>query len=63
METPVDASQKYLVGIEWPASKDVVIAALERNGAPPALVETLRVDAMTRIVSPASVAQVWWNAA
>lgn len=63
VDTPVGASQRYLGGIEWPASKEIVIAALQRNGAPPELVETLRADKSNRIVSPAAVAQVWWNAA
>lgn len=61
--TPNEASGGYLGGVEWPASKDAVLAALHANGAPDDLVETLRTTGQSRIVSPASVAQLWWNAA
>lgn len=40
-ETPLDVTVKYLEGIEWPASKDEVIAAAQRNGAPQDVLDKL----------------------
>lgn len=40
-ETPLDVTTKYLEGIDWPASKDEVIAAAQRNGAPPDVLDKL----------------------
>jgi hypothetical protein len=55
------ASQRYLNGVEWPASKDAVIAALQRNGAPHELIDSVNADGKSRFVSQAAVSQVWWN--
>ncbi|MBA3746458.1 MAG: DUF2795 domain-containing protein [Solirubrobacterales bacterium] len=55
------ASQRYLNGIEWPASKDVVVAALQRQGAPHDLIDCVNSDGKSRFVSPAAVSQLWWN--
>jgi len=62
MDGPV-AQQRYLTGIEWPAMKETVVAALQRNGAPNDLIDIVQRDPMTRFVSVASVSQAWWNAA
>ena len=63
-ETPVEAVEKYLdTSITWPASKDDVIACVERNGAPGELVEALRADGRDRFVGPNQVHEVWWKTA
>lgn len=55
------AAQRYMAGVEWPATKDVVIAALQRHGAPHDLIESVNADGKSRFVSPAAVSQLWWN--
>ena len=63
-ETPVEAVEKYLdTSITWPASKEDVIACVERNGAPQELVEELRAEDKDRFVGPNQVHEVWWKAA
>lgn len=56
-------NQRYLTGIIFPAQKETVISALQRNNAPTDLIGIVQNDKMQRFVSPASVSQVWWNAA
>jgi len=61
-QSPVE-SQKYLTGIIFPASKALVVATLQRQGAPAHLVGQIEADVKNqgRFVSPAAVSQVWWN--
>ena len=41
-ESPVEVTQKYLDGLQWPASKEEVVHAAEGNGAPDDVVEQIR---------------------
>lgn len=62
-ETPVEATQKYLDGIVWPASKQEVIGATEQNGAPEDIVQALRSADKERFVGPNDVHSVLWKVA
>jgi len=62
-ETPVEATQKYIHGVEWPASKEAVITALERTGASDDIVQALRSADKERFVGPNDVHNVLWKAA
>ena len=61
MESPV-AQQRYLAGITFPATKENVIAGLQRNGAPGESIAIIERNPMHRYVSISAVSQVWWNA-
>jgi len=60
MESPV-AQQRFLAGVTFPASKEHVIAGLQRNGAPSESIEIIERNPMHRYVSVSAVSQVWWN--
>ncbi len=40
----IAALQNYLQGIDFPADKEEVASAAESNGAPPEIVEKIRMD-------------------
>lgn len=62
-DTPVEATQKYIDGIVWPASKDEVIRVVAHNGAPDDIVQALRAADKPRFVSPSDIANVLWKEA
>lgn len=41
MDQNIDEAQKYLEGVEYPASKEAVLSAARDNGAPGELVELI----------------------
>lgn len=41
-ESPIDVARRYTQGLDYPASKEQVIDALERNRAPHDVVELIR---------------------
>lgn len=59
-DTPLDVTVKYLDGIEWPASRDDVIAAAQRNGAPDDVLELLRKTDHDRFAGPNEVHNALW---
>jgi hypothetical protein len=52
--SPADV-QKYLEGLNFPASKEEVVATAESNGAPQALVEQIRALGPEQFSSPNDV--------
>jgi len=52
--SPADV-QKYLEGLNFPASKEQVLATAESNGAPQALVEQIRALGPEQFSSPDDV--------
>ena len=62
-ETPVEATSKYVHGVTWPARKDEVLAALERNGAPDDVLQTIRSYDHERFAGPNEVHQALWSQA
>lgn len=60
-ETPLEAVEKYVEGLQWPASQDEVVEALRRNGAPDDVVQTLLADGRDRFTGPNEVHQVLWQ--
>lgn len=40
-ETPLDEMQRYLHGVVYPAKRDLVLQAAERNGAPSHVMQKL----------------------
>ena len=59
-ETPLDVTVKYLEGVQWPADKDEVVAAAERNGAPADVVDALRSSEHERYAGPNAVHNALW---
>ena len=55
--SPADV-QKYLEGLNFPASKEEVVATAESNGAPQALVEQIRALGPEQFSSPDDVVSV-----
>ncbi len=47
--------QKHLKGVDYPASKDDIVAAAERNGAPEEILEQLRAMGQDRFDGPNAV--------
>lgn len=41
-ESPIDVARRYTQGLDYPASKEQVLDALERNRAPHDVVEIIR---------------------
>ncbi len=41
MAQDIDEAQKYLEGVEYPASKEAVISTAQSNGAPDELIELI----------------------
>ncbi|HWC25562.1 MAG TPA: DUF2795 domain-containing protein [Solirubrobacteraceae bacterium] len=62
-ETPLEAVEKYVEGLQWPASKDEVVEAVRRNGAPDDVVQKLLADDRDRFTGPNEVHQVLWKEA
>ncbi len=62
-DTPVEATQKYIDGIVWPASKEEVITAVQQNGAPEDILQALRSVDKERFVSPSEIQNVLWKQA
>jgi hypothetical protein len=62
-EAPVEVTQKYIDGITWPASKEDVRDALQRNGAPDDVVQALRSANKDRFVGPNDLHATLWKAA
>lgn len=59
-EKPLDVTAKYLEGIEWPADKDEVIAAAERNDAPADVIGKLRTMEHEHYPGPNAVHNALW---
>ncbi|HEV2061019.1 MAG TPA: DUF2795 domain-containing protein [Solirubrobacteraceae bacterium] len=59
-ETPLDVTAKYPEGIEWPANKDEVVAAAERNGAPVDVIGKLRTMEDEHYPGPNAVHNALW---
>ncbi len=62
-DTPVEATQKYIDGIQWPASKDDVLQAMEGNGAPEDVLGAVRNEDKERFTGPNEVHHALWKAA
>ncbi len=59
-DTPIEATQKYVHDIEWPASKDVVLEAMKANGAPDDVLQNVRSRDQEKFVGPNDVHQALW---
>ncbi len=59
-DTPIDATRKYVHDIEWPASKETVLAAMEQNGAPEDVLKLVRSRDQEKFVGPNDVHQALW---
>ena len=59
-ETPLEATQKYVDGIQWPASMEEVVAAMQANGAPDDVIQTLQGDGRDEFTGPNEVHNVLW---
>jgi len=59
-ETPLEVSSKYVHGVTWPVVKEELLAAMERNGAPDDVLETVRSAPQARFVAPSDVHQALW---
>ncbi len=62
-ETPLDATRKYVDGIIWPADKETVLEAMEGNGAPDDVLQTLRDLDKDRFRAPSEVQNALWTEA
>jgi hypothetical protein len=51
---PIDV-QRHLVGLDYPARKDEVIARAEQNGAPQEVIEALQALTDERFEDPAEI--------
>jgi len=58
IKSPVEL-QKYLKGVDYPASKEDLVAASERNGAPREVVDLLQRLPSDRFESPVGVQQAF----
>jgi len=54
-ESPVDAARTYTKGLDFPASKQQVLDAFERNRAPQDVVEIIRSKSWPRFVSSSDI--------
>jgi hypothetical protein len=61
-EAPVEVTQKYIDGITWPASKEDVRDALQRNGAPNDVLQALSSADKDRFVGPNDLHAILWKA-
>ncbi len=59
-ETPIEATQKYINGIQWPASKETVLQAAESNGAPEDVLKVIREMHKDRFTGPNEVHNALW---
>ena len=55
---PIEA-QKYLKGVDYPASKDELIKAAEDNGAPQEMIEDLQSAGQEQFDGPSAVQQAF----
>jgi hypothetical protein len=62
-ETPVETTQKYIEGIQWPATKDEVLEAMQDNGAPDDVMQALRDDGKDRYTAPSDIHHTLWKKA
>ncbi|MBW3653382.1 MAG: DUF2795 domain-containing protein [Actinobacteria bacterium] len=62
-ETPIEAVQQYVEGLEWPCTKEEVLEAVERNGAPDDVLQALRGAEKDRFAGPNDVHSVLWKQA
>lgn len=61
-DKPLDVTVKYLDGIDWPASKEEVIAAAERNDAPSDVLDKLNAMEHDRFAGVNAVHSALWKA-
>lgn len=59
-EKPLEVTQKYLDGVQWPAGKDDVLEAAESNGAPDDVLEAIRAMDKDRLTGPNEVHNALW---
>ena len=62
-ETPLEVSLKYVHGVTWPVLKGELLQAMQQNGAPDDVLETVRADPLERFVAPSDVHGSLWRAA
>lgn len=56
----VEMVQKYIDGLDWPASKDEVLRAAERNGAPDEVLQKLQQTDAESFAGPNAVHNSLW---
>lgn len=59
-DTPVNITAKYVHGFTWPASKEEILAGMERNGAPEDVLQVIRAYDHPRFASANDVHQALW---
>ncbi len=59
-ENPVQVVRKYIDGLDWPASKDEVLRAAERNEAPEEVLQKLRETDAESFAGPNAVHNSLW---
>ncbi len=59
-DTPLEVTQKYIDGIQWPASKEDVLQKVESNGAPEDVLRVIREAGTERFVGPNDVHNALW---
>ncbi len=59
-ETPIEATQKYVHDVIFPASKDEVLGAMEHNGAPDDVMQVIRDLDKPRYYGPNEVHNALW---
>jgi len=62
-ETPLEVSSKYVHGVTWPVTKKELLEAMEANGAPEDVLQTVSAAPVGRFVAPSDVHQALWMAA
>ncbi len=62
-ETPLEVSSKYVHGVTWPVTKQELLEAMEANGAPDDVLQTVSAANQARFVAPSDVHQALWMAA
>ncbi len=59
-ETPLEATIKYVEGIDWPADKQTVLDQMENHGAPDDVLQTIRDMDKDRFSGPNEVHNALW---
>ena len=59
-ETPIEATQRYVHDIIWPADKEEVLRGAERNGAPEDVLRVIREFGKDRFSGPNEVHNALW---
>ena len=59
-ETPLEVTTKYVHDVLWPASKEDVLQAVENNGAPDDVLETIRGIDKDTFTGPNDVHNAIW---